>query len=144
MQKFLKGVEHGVFVFFILIGLFAMTSQTYALSTIRALGGTIENSGRSKNVEDIEKKDYKCNVLGSSFTVKSVKKSEQNLDLLVPMNVRSSTRNKDGKNQYFLGLYEMTKQTISCIYQGLPPNTTTTTLNRLKLYGTSSGTAKSY
>lgn len=144
MQKIIKTLEHVSFVFFVLIGVFAMMNTSYAISTITPLGGIVEENRSSKNVQDIENENYKCIVPGSSITVKSLKKTEGDLDFLIPYTIRSSTQNKDGKRQYFLGLYERTKQTVTCIYQGYPPNTTTTNLNRLKLYGTSKGTAKTY
>lgn len=143
MQKIVKTLEHASFIFFILVGVFAMIHTSYAISTITPIGGTVEKT-TAKNIKDLEDANYKCIVPGSSLTVKSANKMGGSLDFLVPYTTRSSTGNKVNQRQYFLGLYEKTKQTITCIYQGYPPTTTTTTLNRLKVYGTSKGAALSY
>lgn len=137
MRKLTKILDRSIFIFFVAIGVFAIMNTTHALSTITPLGGTVQSSTDAKNISDIEKKEYKCTVSGKSFSVKPINKTGKNLDFLVPYTKRSSTGNKVMTKQYFLGLYERVNQTISCIYQGEPPSTTTTTLNRLKLFGTS-------
>lgn len=146
MQKLTKILEHGVFGFFVAVGFFAMMNTTYAISTIVPFGGTVkeDSTSKAKNIQDIENEDYKCTVPGNSMTVKSINKTEQNQDFLIPYTTRSSTNHKTEQNQYFLGLYEKVSQTVSCIYQGYPPRTKTTQLNRLKLFGTSKGKVLTY
>jgi len=143
MQKLLKILEHSMFGFFVAIGFFTIIHTTYALSTITPFGGTVSKT-TAQNIKDLEDENYKCIVPGTSMTVKSISKTEKDQDFLVPYTTRSSTNNKTEPKQYFLGLYERTKQTVSCIYQGYPPRTTTTQLNRLKLFGTSKGKVLTY
>ena len=117
-------------------------ASSFSTSQRKSLGGTVYKT-TAQNVKDIEDENYKCAVPGSSITVKPIG-GGQNQNFLISAGIRSSTGNKTEQNQYFLGLYEQSRQTITCIYQGYPPSTTTTTLTRLKLFGTSKGKKSSY
>jgi hypothetical protein len=135
----------GTFIFILLaVAVVSHISEASSFSTsqYKPFGGTVYKT-TAQNVKDIEDENYKCAVPGRSITVKPIG-TGQNQNLLISAGTQSSTGNKEEQNQYFLGFYEQSRQTISCIYQGYPPSTTTTTLNRLKLFGTSKGKKSSY
>ncbi len=105
--------------------------------TSKALGGKITRSTRATNIESIENSNYKCTVAGSSFSLKPVGTGNSTTNYMVPAGTTSRTRNMMQEGQWLLGMFNISPTTITCVFQGTPPNEQTTDLNSVSLYGTS-------
>ncbi len=100
----------------------------------KPFGGRILNT-TAFQIQMLENMNYGCTVPGSSLWINPLKNSPS--DYLLPSGVSPKTDNGVRSGQWILGLYNKTKTTITCIFQGEPPETQTVDLNPIKLFGTS-------
>ncbi len=110
--------------------------DTVSAGASKPFGGTIMNT-KATEIQSLESSNYKCVVPGSSITIKSKGPKGAPTTYLIPAAVKSKTNTTARAGQAIKGLYSTSKTTITCIYQGYPPSTTTTQLTPITMYGTS-------
>ncbi len=99
-----------------------------------SFGGRILHN-KAIEIQTLESTNYKCIVPGTSITILPVGKSPTSF--LIPAMIKSATNTKPASGQKILGLYSQTQTTITCIFQGKPPTTTTVQLTPITYFGTS-------
>lgn len=129
-QVFLK-----ISVFVIVITAMVLYHTGNASAVGKPFGGKIINT-KAIEISSLENSNYKCIVPGSTITIKPVTSSSPST-FFIPAAVKSRTNTSPRAGQQIKGLYSQSKTTITCIFQGTPPSTTTTTLTPITLFGTS-------
>lgn len=112
--------------------IFGLLTYNLAFAVVnQPFGGRIIGL-KAKEIDSLEKSNYKCIVPGSTIEINPIK---GNRGYFIPQAV-SKSFNMLRTNQYIMGLYAG-QTAISCIFQGTPPHTKIVMLNNVKLYGTS-------
>jgi len=106
-----------------------------AASATQPFGGRIVNA-KATEIESMEGANYKCVVPGNTITIKS-NDSTDPTTYFISAGTKSKTGYSPRAGQQIKGKYSNSKTTITCIYQGYPPNTETVQLTTIELYGTS-------
>lgn len=118
-----------------LIVVVAFDRVSAAASATQPFGGSIVNT-KATEIESMENSNYKCVVPGTTITIKSVVKSAPTT-YFISSGTKSKTGYSPRAGQQIKGLYSNSKTTITCIFQGTPPSTSTVQLTPITLYGTS-------
>jgi len=109
--------------------------NTQTISRItKPFGGKIIND-KAIEIQALESANFQCVVPGSSITIYPIGSSP--VSYIIPYGVVSKTGTTPSSGQWILGLYSLTKTSVTCIFQGVPPVTTTISLDTISLYGTS-------
>ncbi len=126
-------VSFGIIVIF-----FGSISVASAISQKKSFGGRITNT-TANEIEETENSNYKCAVPGTSISIRTVGMQKKGtMSFLIPANVQSKTKHKSKNNQWILGLTAQGQASVTCIFQGTPPNEKTVNLdNNIDMYGTS-------
>ncbi|MEI6581081.1 MAG: hypothetical protein WCO07_02835 [bacterium] len=96
--------------------------------------GRIINT-KATEIQSLESANYKCNVPGSSITIRSYKGPTS---YVIPSGTTAKTGTVASGN-LIMGKYTSSASTVTCIYQGYPPTTQTVTLSKITLFGASGG-----
>jgi hypothetical protein len=107
---------------------------TYAVSLSKQFAGKITNT-KATQIDSLEKANYACTVVGETIEIKP-QSSKYPTSYMIPIGIKSSTKNKISINQKIIGKYKG-KTEITCIFRGTPPSTTVVTLDTISLYGNS-------
>lgn len=115
--------------------LLTISNTADAVSARKGFSGKILNT-KATEIQSMEDANYKCIVLGKTITIKPTKSSDPT-SYFIPAIVKSKTNNSIRSGVNILGLYSQSKTTITCIFQGTPPSSTTVQLTPITMYGTS-------
>lgn len=125
-------VSFGIIVIFL-----GSVSVASAISQKKSFGGRITNT-TANEIEETENANYKCAVPGTSISIRTVGMQKKGtMSFVIPTNVRSKTNTRTKNNQWILGLQSQGKTSVTCIFQGTPPNEKTVNLDTIDMYGTS-------